>query len=96
MLGQVNAYIITARYMFWPTAGAGHIALRKGSWRQRWLRTRIGRYEEIINNPRVDVFDNVTPDASTWSLPSLGQGRKHVVCEKPLAVGAGCQECWTL
>ena len=82
---HTNAYI-TARYMFWPTSNwepelvvigssteeKGKLAAQRFGYQQG-----VGGYEAIINNPRVDVFDNVTPRPyPRGAFHRSGQGRQ--------------------
>ncbi|NLG02979.1 MAG: Gfo/Idh/MocA family oxidoreductase, partial [Clostridia bacterium] len=48
-----------------------------------------GGWEEIVVDNEVDIIDNVTPD-KLHVVPSLEaiKNRKHIICEKPLAVRA--------
>ncbi len=87
----------TAKYMYWPKCNwdpqlitIGDISEEMG-WRaaERFgYEYGVEGYEDIIKNPRVDIFDNVTPD-SFHAQPSIDAALagKHVICEKPLAVG---------
>lgn len=92
-----NAYL-TAKYMHWPSSNwQPKLVMIGGSSEEkgRFAAERFGYeegvmgYEDIINNPRVDIFDNVAPD-SLHVEPSIkaALAGKHVICEKPLAVGS--------
>jgi predicted dehydrogenase len=87
----------TIRYMFWPSAarpelvaiagrspaGVAEAATRYGyaSYTTDW--------HDLVSDPRVEVFDNVTTDAAHVepTLAAIAAG-KHVICEKPLASNA--------
>lgn len=86
----------TAQYMFWPESkwnvelvGIGGIDEAEG----RAAAERFGYengysgYKELIANPKVTIFDNVTPD-HVHMEPTIGAAKagKHCICEKPLAV----------
>jgi len=84
----------TAPYMFWP--GGARTALRAIAGRTEprvaEAATRYGwshystDWQDIIDDPEIDVFNNVGPDDVHYE-PTLAAIRagKHVVCEKPLS-----------
>jgi predicted dehydrogenase len=55
--------------------------------RYGYERAYVG-YEDLIKDPDVQIFDNVTPD-NLHEKPSIAaaQAGKHVICEKPMAIG---------
>lgn len=88
----------TAQYMFWPVSNwnvelisVGGIDEAEGkAFAERFgYENGYAGYKEIIADPRVTIFDNVTPDPihvePTIAAANTG---KHCVCEKPLAVKA--------
>jgi len=92
---HTNAYL-TARYMFWPKSNweprlitIGGIDEKEGkdAAERFGYENGVAGYREIIENQKVDIFDNVTPDP-LHVQPSIdaAMSGKHVICEKPLAV----------
>lgn len=94
---HTNAYL-TSRYMFWPKSNweprlvtIGGIDENEGkeSAIRYGYENGVAGYQQIIKDPKVDIFDNVTPDP-LHVQPSIDAALsgKHVVCEKPLAVSS--------
>ncbi len=92
---HTNAYH-TARYMFWAKSNweprlitIGGIDEKEGkeAAARFGYESGVAGYKQIIENPAIDIFDNVTPDPM-HAQPSIDAALhgKHVVCEKPLAV----------
>lgn len=92
---HTNAYH-TARYMFWPKSNweprliaIGGIDEKEGKEAAQRFAYEYGvaGHKQIIEDPKVDIFDNVTPDP-LHVQPSIDAAisGKHVICEKPLAV----------
>lgn len=88
----------TAHYMNWPTSnwepelimiGSSDEEKGKMAAERFGYEEGVGEYQAIIKNPKVDVFVNVTPDPFHVE-PSIeaALAGKHVICEKPLAVGS--------
>ena len=47
-------------------------------------------WREVVNNPEIDIIDICTPDNSHRDIAvAAAEAKKHVVCEKPLALDAG-------
>ena len=88
----------TMRYTHWDTAnfepvlemvGEVNEALGKRA-QQRFEYNDFGvGWDDIVANPAVDVFDNVTPDP-LHVQPSIDAANagKHVIVEKPMALSA--------
>lgn len=86
----------TAQYMYWPVSNwqielvaIGGIDEAEGIEAANRFGYQIGvaGYQDIISNPKVTIFDNVTPDAvHVQPCIDAALAGKHVVCEKPLAV----------
>lgn len=85
----------TLPYMFWPggartdlaaIAGRTEANVREAATRYGWRRYTTD-WRDLVDDPDIDVFDNVGPDA-THREPTLAaiSAGKHVVCEKPLAL----------
>ncbi|MDQ1512929.1 MAG: hypothetical protein QOC59_771 [Microbacteriaceae bacterium] len=84
----------TIPYIFWPDGAQIELAAIAGRSEERVAeaatRYGFGRYttdwHDIVEDPEIQVFDNVAPDAAHFA-PTLAavQAGKHVVCEKPLA-----------
>ncbi len=91
-----NAYR-TIPYIFWPSAYRPELVAVAGRTEAvvREAATRYGfaeyttDWQDLVADERIDVFDNVGPDAAHVE-PTLGaiEHGKHVVCEKPLASNA--------
>jgi len=84
----------TLPYMFWPRAarldlhtiaGRSEGSVAEAATRYGW-RNYATDWREVVENPEIDIFDNVGPDAAHFE-PTLAAIRagKHVVCEKPLS-----------
>lgn len=84
----------TIPYMFWPNAarigmrtiaGRTEAAVAEAASRYGWTNYATD-WRDIVDDPDIDVFDNVGSDATHFE-PTLAAIRagKHVVCEKPLA-----------
>lgn len=88
----------TARYIFdhvanWETEliAVGGTSEEKGKAAAERFGYQKGveGYQSIITDPRVDVFDNVTPDPMhVQPTIDAALAGKHVICEKPLAWAA--------
>jgi predicted dehydrogenase len=92
---HTNAYL-TARYMFWPKSnweprliaiGGSDENKGKAAAQRFGYEYGVAGYKQILEDPKIDVFDNVTPDP-LHVQPSIeaAMSGKHVICEKPLAV----------
>ncbi|HWK26432.1 MAG TPA: Gfo/Idh/MocA family oxidoreductase [Solirubrobacter sp.] len=91
----------TLPYVFWPSAArpelAGIAGRTEASVREAATRFGFARYttdwRDLVNDPAVDVFDNVGPDDQHVepTLAAIAAG-KHVMCEKPLASTAADAE----
>ena len=87
----------TIPYIFWPSTGRPELVGIAGRTESsvREAATRYGYaswstdWRDLVSDERVDVFDNVGPDAEHVepTLAAIEHG-KHVVCEKPLASNA--------
>jgi predicted dehydrogenase len=84
----------TLPYIFWPgvgqpelrtIAGRSEDGVREAATRYGWQNYTTD-WRDIVNDPDIDVFDNVGPDSAHYepTLAAIKAG-KHVVCEKPLA-----------
>jgi len=84
----------TLPYMFWPgvaraelrtIAGRSENGVREAATRYGWQNYTTD-WRDIVDDPEIDVFDNVGPDGAHFgpTLAAIKAG-KHVVCEKPLA-----------
>ena len=87
----------TIPYIFWPSsarpeleaiAGRTESAVREAATRYGY-RAYATDWQDVIADDRVEIFDNVGPDA-VHVEPTLAaiEAGKHVVCEKPLASSA--------
>jgi predicted dehydrogenase len=84
----------TIPFMFWPSTGRPELVAIAGRTEAavQTAATRFGfedyttDWHDIVADERIDVFDNVGPDAAHVE-PTLGaiEAGKHVICEKPLA-----------
>jgi predicted dehydrogenase len=44
-------------------------------------------WEEVVNNPEIDIVDIATPGNTHWQIAlAAAQQGKHILCEKPLAL----------
>jgi predicted dehydrogenase len=94
----------TLAYMTWPPplipdlvaiSGRDEAAVREAADRYGFAKA-VGDWREIVEDPDVDVFDNVSPN-HLHAEPSIAaaQAGKHVICEKPLGRDAGeAYETW--
>lgn len=84
----------TLPYMFWPNAarvdmhtiaGRTETGVAEAATRFGW-RNYTTDWREIVDDPSIDIFDNVASDGTHFE-PTLAAVRagKHVICEKPLA-----------
>ena len=84
----------TLPYIFWPggartelvtIAGRNEAAVAEAATRYGWRQSTTD-WRDVVEDPEIDVFDNVGPDAAHFepTLAAIAAG-KHVVCEKPLA-----------
>jgi len=87
----------TVPYVFWPSshrpelvaiAGRTEAAVSEAATRYGFAYYTT-QWQQLVSDERVEVFDNVGPDAShvAPTLAAIEHG-KHVVCEKPLASSA--------
>jgi predicted dehydrogenase len=87
----------TIPYIFWPgtarpeleaIAGRTEVAVLEAATRYGYA-SYATEWRDVVADERVDVFDNVGPDAEHVepTLAAIEHG-KHVVCEKPLASNA--------
>ena len=94
-MGKAHANALrTIPYMFWPSSGRPELVAVAGRTEEkvREAATRFGYaswstdWRDVVADERVDVFDDVGPDALHVEpvLAAIEHG-KHVVCEKPLA-----------
>jgi predicted dehydrogenase len=93
---HANAYH-TLPYIFWPSAYRPELVAIAGRTETSlaMAATRYGfadcttDWRELAADERIEVFDNVAPDAAHVepTLAAIEHG-KHVVCEKPLASSA--------
>ena len=93
---HTNAYR-TMPYIFWPPAANPRLVAICGRTEERVAEAarRYGfegfytRWEDLIADPRIDLLDNVATHAMHVepTIAALEAG-KHVLCEKPLALGA--------
>jgi len=84
----------TIPYIFWPSEARPELVAIAGrseaNVREAATRYGYGAYttdwHDLVEDQRVDVFDNVAADAAHVepTLAAIARG-KHVVCEKPLA-----------
>ena len=99
---HTNAYR-TMSYMFWPPAAIPRLVAIAGRTEDRVAEAarRFGfegyyrSWEELLDDDRVDLFDNCSSHHMHVE-PSIAalQAGKHVVCEKPLALGA--EDAWRM
>jgi predicted dehydrogenase len=94
----------TIPYIFWPGSARTELAAIAGRTEAR-VRDAAVRYgfrryttdwRTVVDDPEIDVFDNVGPDALHLepTLAAIAAG-KHVACEKPLALSAAdCERLW--
>jgi predicted dehydrogenase len=94
----------TLSYMTWPPpmlpelvaiGGRSRDAVEEAS-RRYGFASAVSDWREIIADPRVDVFDNLSPN-NLHAEPSIAaaEAGKHVVCEKPLGrTAAEAFETW--
>jgi predicted dehydrogenase len=84
-------------YMFWPPTVRTRLVAMYGRTEDR-VAEAVNRYgyegyytswEQMMEDPRIDVFDNCGPDAAHCE-PSIAaaQAGKHVLCEKPLGLNS--------
>jgi predicted dehydrogenase len=87
----------TAQYMFWPqsawqpeliTIGGSSVKKGQEAAERFGYRNGVAGFAAMLNDPDIDVFDNVAPD-QLHVEPTIAAALagKHVICEKPLAVG---------
>jgi predicted dehydrogenase len=100
---HVNAFR-TIPYIYWPGSARTELAAIAGRTESR-VREAAIRYgfrcyttdwRALVDDPEIDIFDNVGPDAMHLepTLAAIAAG-KHVACEKPLALSAGdCERLW--
>ena len=91
-----NAYR-TIPYMFWPPVVRPRLIAICGRTEEKVSEaaTRYGYegyytdYERMLQDPRIQVFDNVTPDPMHCE-PSIAaaEAGKHVLCEKPMGMNS--------
>jgi predicted dehydrogenase len=83
----------TLPYIFWPgtarvrlstISGRTEAGVREAATRYGWENYTTD-WRDIVNDPDIQIFDNVGPDSAHFepTLAAIGAG-KHVVCEKPL------------
>jgi predicted dehydrogenase len=94
----------TLAYMTWPPpmlpelvaiGGRSRDAVEEAA-RRYGFASAVGDWREIVADPRVDVFDNLSPN-NLHAEPSIAaaEAGKHVVCEKPLGRTADeAHETW--
>jgi predicted dehydrogenase len=91
-----NAYITTP-YIFWPRSARPHLRAIAGRTEARVAEAaqRYGydgyytSWEELVADPDIELFDNCASH-HMHAEPSIAalRNRKHVVCEKPMALSA--------
>lgn len=97
-MGRAHSHsLLSVRHMFWPSAARPELVSIAGRTQAAVAEaaTRYGYasyttdWHDLVSDPAVDVFDNVTIDAAHVepTLAAIAAG-KHVICEKPLAANA--------
>jgi predicted dehydrogenase len=97
-MGRAHSHALhSVGHMFWPSAARPQLVAIGGRTAAAVAEaaTRYGYasyttdWHDLVSDPAVDVFDNVTIDAAHVepTLAAIGAG-KHVVVEKPLAANA--------
>ena len=94
-MGRAHSHsLLSIGHMFWPSAARPELVAIAGRTQAGVAEaaTRYGYasyttdWHDLVEDPAVDVFDNVTVDAAHVepTLAAIAAG-KHVICEKPLA-----------
>jgi predicted dehydrogenase len=104
-MGKAHANALrTLAYMTWPppyvpdlvaVAGRNHAGVAEAARRYGFERA-VTDWRELVDDPRVQVFDNVAPNG-LHGEPTIAaaEAGKHVICEKPLGRDAGeAHEIW--
>jgi predicted dehydrogenase len=97
-MGRAHSHSLhSIGHMYWPSAARPQLVAIAGRTQAGVAEaaTRYGYasystdWRDLVSDPAVDVFDNVTTDAAHVepTLHAIAAG-KHVICEKPLAASA--------
>ncbi|AYA77486.1 gfo/Idh/MocA family oxidoreductase [Bacillus sp. Y1] len=82
---------------FWPAPAIPHrhtvVDVTEDLAREAAARLGFEHYStdwrEVVNNPEIDVIDIVTPNNTHAEIAiAAAKAGKHIICEKPLALGA--------
>src|SRR3954467_11263119 len=82
---------------FWPAPAIPHrhtvVDVNEGLAKDAAARLGFDNYatdwRDVVNNPEIDVIDIVTPNNTHAEIAiAAAKAGKHIICEKPLALGA--------
>jgi predicted dehydrogenase len=87
--GQFTAGVLTSRRGVATAVGSRNASTAQAFAAKYEIARSHGSYEAFIADPNVDAIYNSTPNSlhAEWTIRALQAG-KHVLCEKPIGMGA--------